>query len=253
MNDITIIKSERGRDLIVYQSYTFYKEKHINEGVKWCCTHCGCLSKLYLDECSTVIFRCELTHEHEEPRNLSRKIISNSAKTKAADQGIYRPLKIIREEIVNAPVELTQQLNIHNNYYVPLIFALLPNKTIETYKNMFKIIIEKCNEFGLLFMPNLFVADFEQAIHNAINEMFPLCKIIGLATDYRSETEIGKWFRNIFGLSFLNAVEVGESYTDNFMLTIPENHTVQEFSDYLVENYISDEGLFPPHIWASDF
>jgi len=28
-------------------------------------------------------------------------------------------------------------------------------------------------------MPNSFVADFEQAIHNAINEMFPLYKIIG--------------------------------------------------------------------------
>ncbi|KAE9525596.1 hypothetical protein AGLY_014123 [Aphis glycines] len=134
---------------------------------------------------------------------------------------------------------------------------------------MFKIIIEKCSEFGLLFMPNLFVADFEQVIHNAINAIFPLCKIIGcrlhisqswyrkihnlgLTTDYRSETEIGKWLRNIFGLSFLNAVEVGESYTDDFMSTIPENHVVQEFSDYLVDNYISDEGLFPPHIWASD-
>ncbi|KAF0770256.1 Uncharacterized protein FWK35_00007815 [Aphis craccivora] len=36
------------------------------------------------------------------------------------------------------------------------------------------------------------------------------------------------------------------------MSTIPEKHAVQEFSDYLVDNYISDEGLFPPHIWASD-
>lgn len=36
------------------------------------------------------------------------------------------------------------------------------------------------------------------------------------------------------------------------MSTIPENHAVQEFSDYLVDNYISDERLFPPHIWASD-
>ncbi|KAF0719625.1 MULE domain-containing protein [Aphis craccivora] len=280
--------------------------------------------------------------------NLPRKMISNSTKRKAADQGIYRPLKIIREEIVKSPVELTQQLNsndinrIRKNIYhehrknypilpkslthdtikrlkiktnidedflldnnsekniiiflskknlkyiceksiifvdgtfshcpnffyqmftlhtllkidrliiiiilhIPLIFALLPNKTIETYKNMFKIIVEKCNEFGLLFMPNLFVADFEQAIHNAINEMFPLSKIIGcrfylsqswyrniqnlgLTTDYRSETEIGKWLRNIFGLSFLNAVEVGESYTDDFMSTIPENQAVQEFN-----------------------
>jgi hypothetical protein len=98
---------------------------------------------------------------------------------------------------------------------------------------------------------------------------YPLCKILecrfqlsqlwyrkiknlGLSTDYKSETEIRKWLRNIFGLSFLNAIEFGESYTDDFKSTIPENYTVKEFSDYLVDNYISDEGLFPPHIWASD-
>jgi hypothetical protein len=147
---------------------------------------------------------------------------------------------------------------VHNNYYVPLIFALLPNKTIDTYKNMFKIITEKCNEFGLIFMPNLYLADFEQTIHNAINEMFPLCKIIGyrfhlsqswyrkiqnlgFSADYKSETGIGKCLYNIFGLSFLNAVEVGEFYTDDFMSTIPENHAIKEFSGYLVDNYIIDE------------
>jgi hypothetical protein len=76
---------------------------------------------------------------------------------------------------------------------------------------MFKIITEKCNEFDLIFMPNLFLADFEQAIHNAINERFSLCKIIscrshlsqswyrkiqnlGLSTDYKSETGIENGF-----------------------------------------------------------
>jgi len=34
-------------------------------------------------------------------------MISNSAMRKVADQGIYRPLKIIREEIFVSPVELT--------------------------------------------------------------------------------------------------------------------------------------------------
>jgi hypothetical protein len=72
------------------------------------------------------------------------------------------------------------------------------------------------------------------------------------STDYKSESEIGKWLRNIFGLSFLNAIEVGKSYTDDFMSTIPENHTVKKFNDYLVDSYISDEGLFPSHIWVSD-
>jgi len=69
-------------------------------------------SKLYLNESSTVIFRRKLIHDHEEPTYLLWKIISNSAKRKAADQaGIYRPLKINKEEIVKASAELTQLLN----------------------------------------------------------------------------------------------------------------------------------------------
>jgi hypothetical protein len=92
MNNLKIIKSERGHDLIVYQNYTLYKEKHVNDGIKWRCTYRDCLSKLYLDECYKVIFRCELIHNHEESFNLPRKMISNSAKIKAADQGIYKPL-----------------------------------------------------------------------------------------------------------------------------------------------------------------
>jgi hypothetical protein len=38
-------------------------------------------------------------------------MILNLAKRKAADQGIYKPLKIIRKEIVIASTELTQFLN----------------------------------------------------------------------------------------------------------------------------------------------
>jgi len=67
-------------------------------------------------------------------------------------------------------------------------------------------------------------------------------------TDYRSETEIGKWLRNIFGLSFLNAVEVGESLQ---MILCQLSQKITLFKN-LVDSYISDEGLFPTHIWALD-
>jgi len=40
---------------------------------------------IYLNECSTVVFRCEFIHDHEVPLNLPRKMISNSAKRKVAD------------------------------------------------------------------------------------------------------------------------------------------------------------------------
>jgi hypothetical protein len=132
---------------------------------------------------------------------------------------------------------------LRRTYLIALYFSSchLDNADNIIVANMYQIITDKCNEIGLMSMLNLFLADFKQAIHNAINKMFPLCKIIGcrfylsqpwyrkiqnlgLSTDYKSETEIEKWLRNIFGLSFLNAVEVGESYTNDFMSTIPESH-----------------------------
>lgn len=41
---------------------------------------------------------------------------------------------------------------------------------------MFKIICEESNELDLIFMPHLFVADFEQTIHNAVYEVFNFFK-----------------------------------------------------------------------------
>jgi hypothetical protein len=71
---------------------------------------------------------------------------------------------------------------------------------------------------------------------------------LGLATDYKSERETGKCLRNTFGLSFLYLVEAGESCTNDFMSTIPENYVVQEFSDYIIDNSISNDGIVLSHI-----
>jgi hypothetical protein len=69
----------------------------------------------------------------------------------------------------------------YNNYYIPLIFALISNKTLDTYKNMFKIITEKCNKMKPnekirfnIYVKLIFVANFEKTIHNVVYEMFPL-------------------------------------------------------------------------------
>jgi len=62
-------------------------------------------------------------------------MISNSAKRKAADQGIYKPFKIIREEIVNSPVELTQQLNSNDINRIRKIHTTNTGKTIRFYQN----------------------------------------------------------------------------------------------------------------------
>jgi hypothetical protein len=46
-----------------------------------------------------------------------------------------------------------------NSQYIPLVFALLPNKSSAVYCHMWKFILEKCGEFNLTFEPKeIFVA-----------------------------------------------------------------------------------------------
>lgn len=55
---------------------------------------------------------------------------------------------------------------------------------------------------------------------------------------------------NTFGLIFLNPNEVGTCYVDDFMSTIPDDVKLQMFADYLTDNHVDNNTLFPPHIWA---
>lgn len=38
---------------------------------------------------------------------------------------------------------------------------------------MFKAIVNKCKELGLVFIPKFFTIDFEKAINLAVNEVWP--------------------------------------------------------------------------------
>lgn len=153
-------------------------------------------------------------------------------------------------------------------YYIPLAFCLLPNKKEYSYKTIFNLLRKKCHSLGLNLNPKVIVADFEIAIHNAIRAEFSDSKVIGcrfhlaqawfrkiqnlgLVPYYKKETsEIGKWLRYIFGLPFLNPSEVGDCYAFDFSEIQPQDERLSRFSDYLVDNYISEEAVFPPSLWA---
>lgn len=169
------------------------------------------------------------------------------------------------------PDHFLQLFTLHileNGYYIPLAFCLLPNKKECSYKNLFKLLQIKCFSLGLNLNPEIIVADFEIAIHNAIRTVFPNSTIVGcrfhlaqswfrkiqnlgLVPDYRNEnSEIGKWLRYIFGLPFLNPSEVGDCFAFDLSEIQPENQRLQLFADYLVDNYISEDAVFPPCLWA---
>lgn len=166
-----------------------------------------------------------------------------------------------------------QMFTIHglkNGHYIPLVFCLLPNKLTLTYMNLFKLLKEKCSEIGIVLKPTMITIDFEYGIHTAVAQEFPGTKIsgcrfhlqqawwrkiqkLGLSTEYKNPNSlIGKWLRYSFGLTYLKPKDVGDCYAFDFTEEMPEHVGLKKFYDYLVENYIDEQSVFPPDIWAEN-
>jgi hypothetical protein len=76
---------------------------------------------------------------------------------------------------------------------------------------------------------------------------------LGLASECKNEqSPIGTWLKHLFGLTFLPPAEVGDSFAEDFMCEKPENSKLDQFADYLVDNYTDSESKFPPEIWAEN-
>ena len=66
----------------------------------------------------------------------------------------------------------------------------------------------------------------------------------------KKKTEIGEYLTYIFGLPFLDPQSVGDCFSFELAEIQPNNEKIIKFMDYLVENYIENNSLFPSHIWA---
>ena len=55
----------------------------------------------------------------------------------------------------------------------PIVYALLPNKQQSTYNHMFMMVKEAALNLGLGLTPSSVLADFEQALINALRLNFP--------------------------------------------------------------------------------
>lgn len=157
---------------------------------------------------------------------------------------------------------------IKNGHYIPLAFCLLPNKLEKTYKKLFELLRNKCEQCKFTLAPKHAVVDFEIAIHNAIKSVWPNVKLVGcrfhlrqawfrkiqnlgLTSTYKDKTSIkGKWIRYIFGLPFLSSQEVGDCFAFELSSIQPQEEPFVKLADYFVDNYIGEDAAFPPSMWA---
>ncbi|XP_060851366.1 uncharacterized protein LOC132929805 [Rhopalosiphum padi] len=141
-----------------------------------------------------------------------------------------------------------------NEYYVPLVFCILNNKSTKTYECALLYVKNKAMQnFGLMLKPKYVTVDFELAIHLAVKSVWPLSEIIGCRVHltqawYRKIQALGltsaykdnKWLKFTFGLTFLDPNEVSDCFVEDFMHEIPDYPKYREYADYLVDNYIGE-------------
>lgn len=171
-----------------------------------------------------------------------------------------------------APKYFYQLYSIHgckNGNYVPLLFALLPSKDGPLYTKFWTSVFKLCSDQSMCFKPKTINVDFELAMINSLRTLFPESDIkgcrfhlgqawfrkiqaLGLASDYKDRSsELSKWMSQFFGMPYLPANEIEDSFAEEIMSDAPNNDRCSKFSDYILENYVSEESKFPPTMWAA--
>ena len=76
-------------------------------------------------------------------------------------------------------------------------------------------------------------------------------KSSGLSKQYgKKDSELSQFLKKIFGLSLLPPAEVCECFALEFVSNLPNDKRMEEFCNYLPENYIDADSTFPPSVWS---
>ncbi|CAF0945502.1 unnamed protein product [Brachionus calyciflorus] len=148
------------------------------------------------------------------------------------------------------PYLFKQVFSVHiivNNKVLPMVYALVPNKTQVSYTKLFRMLKSSLNECPLSIS-----SDFELAIINSIEEVFPNCKpqgcyfhlcqslwrqvqTIGLVEAYNSYASFRRSFKLVQALPFLPVEEVINGLK---IIKTCSNQKFKPILSYFERNYI---------------
>ena len=135
---------------------------------------------------------------------------------------------------------------------MPLVYALLPDKTEKAYTYLLQRLHHEALQINLQFSPQEVMLDFEVSALNAFATNFPTAKLsccrfhfgqalwrkimeLGLASDFKdAKCEISKWLKHFFGLPMLEAYDVEAAFTEDIMSEAPQDSPCENFSDYVL-------------------
>jgi len=69
---------------------------------------------------------------------------------------------------------------------------------------------------------------------------------LGLSKQYgKKDSEVSQFLKKIFGLPLLPPAKVGDCFALDFISNLLNDKRVEQFCDYLLENYIDAGSTFP--------
>jgi hypothetical protein len=66
----------------------------------------------------------------------------------------------------------------------------------------------------------------------------------------KKDSEVSQFLQKIFGLPLLPPAEVSDCFSLDFIPKLPNDKRVEQFYDYLLENYVDADSTFPPPVWS---
>jgi transposase len=220
---------------------------------------------------------CQKTNQNEKfllENNINENMVIFSTKTNLKYLCKSEMLYVVFDYCTKY---FTQLFTIHgyfNGHYIPLVFCLLKDKRELIYRKCFEQFLYHVRKNDWELKLSSVVLDFEIAIHNTLKYVWPETRIVGcrfhltqawwrkiqqlgLTADYKNKnSEIGQWLGYCFGLLFLEAEKVSDVFVFELCPFQPPNVTLQQFADYLVDNYISEDSLLPLEVlskgWVDD-
>ena len=144
----------------------------------------------------------------------------------------------------------------------------MSNKHQKSYEDLFRHTVSVAAMLGVAVYSTILYADFETAVHNAVTTVWSGCEFkafrlhlrqcwrwkiqyLGLSKQYgKKDSEVSQFLKKTFGLSFLPLAEVRDFLVLEFIYTLPNDKRVEQFCDYLLENYIDADSTFRLLIWS---
>lgn len=157
---------------------------------------------------------------------------------------------------------------LYNGMMVPCIYALMPNRLVETYVKLFRFVPDCSYSIGMCFNPQTFQIDFVRAAMKAINLVFPNANIkgclfhfsqciwrrvqkFGLQKEYDNadnENDIAKTVKRLCALPLIRPEEIDDAF-EIIVGGAPDDPRVDKLLEYFFNNFFKESEKFSRVIW----